>query len=255
MYLCSILYIVTQTNPLPMLKHILSATLFSIALSLNASAQCTIDYSYTTSGYYPSALPDATVNVAYDEIVQVVIPKDTLVSGLTVTIQSVTIDSITGLPSGITHSCNPTTCIFPGNSNNCIELTGTPTVEGSYPLKVYYRTKTAFGTFPGTEKKYSLTVGAVTKVEQITYNASLAFATVVTLANNGKNEIQFYSAEAKTVSLEVYNMLGNLIYSKKVQAKAGLNTSDLAMVDLRQGVYILNLSNGSQKVSRRVVIN
>jgi hypothetical protein len=238
-----------------MLKHILLVSFIAAALNFGALAQCTIDNSYTTTGYYPSSLPDATVNVAYDQTVQVVIPKDTVVSGFSVTITNATIDSIGGLPAGVTHSCNPSTCIFPGNSTSCIQLSGTPTVAGNYPLKVYYRTKTAFGTFPGIESQYTLIVGTVTSIEAIAIPSSLAFSNVITLGNNTKNEVKFYSANQKPVTLEVYNMLGNLIFSQKLNTKTGLNATDLSIAGLPQGVYILNLSNGSDKVSRRVVMN
>ncbi len=240
-----------------MIKHILSAAIITIALSINAGAQCTIDNSYTSSGYYPSSLSDATVNVAYDQTVQVVIPKDTLMFNVKWTISKVYIDSVTGLPSGITSSCNPSNCTFPGNSNNCIELIGTPTTTGSYPIKVYYRTViTGAGTFPGTITQYTLTVNNVTNIDAITNNpASLAFTNIMVLGNNNKNEVQFYSANPSTLSFEVYNMLGNLMFNKKIEAKAGINSTDVSLANLRQGIYILCLSNGNQKISRRVVIN
>ena len=45
-----------------MIKNILAITTLTAALSLQSSAQCVIDNSYTTPGYYPAALSAAVIN-------------------------------------------------------------------------------------------------------------------------------------------------------------------------------------------------
>jgi hypothetical protein len=242
-----------------MFKKLLSSlVILLIAMSFKTNAQCTIDSSYTNSGYYPSSLPDATVNVAYDETVQVVIPTDTVLQGFTFTITQVVIDSIGGLPSGINYSCNPTNCIFSGNSNNCIELTGTATVSGTYPLTVYYQTKaknSIFGTqtLPGEENQYTLTVTQLTSLNETGFQNSLSFGNVFISGN--KNEVQYYSPVQKTVNLKIYNMLGNLVFSQDLKSYAGLNKATFNSLYLQSGIYIISLSEGNNKVSKRISAN
>lgn len=243
-----------------MIKHILSVAVLTTAISFESIAQCVIDNSITTPGYYPDTLDECIVNTNYDQTVQIAVAKDTVVSGITANITKATLTSIDGLPAGISYTCNPSSCDFPGNSTSCVLLSGTPTVTGHYELYVHYTTYfVIFGqtyTSDGTEYGYFIDVvdSQVTSINPV-YSSSLSFAQIIKLGSNNKNEVDFYATDQKPVTFEVYNMLGKLMYTKNMPVKPGLNTADLGTLDMRQGVYILYLTNGKDKISKRVVVN
>src|SRR4051812_1294579 len=118
--------------------------LFTAILSLGvlySYAQCIPDTSIThnEAGIYPDSatgLPHAVVGVAYSTVIQLKVLTDT--SG--VTVDSIDITNVTGLPAGFTYQCTPSSCHFPGGSDACILLTGpAPTVAMAgqiYPLTV-----------------------------------------------------------------------------------------------------------------------
>ena len=129
-----------------MKKLILSiATL--VAFTFSGYSQCTPDPQFTVGGIYPDSatgLATAYVGVAYDEVITNVVPADTIIDlGLgptSVPFVDVTLDNVTGLPPNFTYSCNPTNCVFPGNSSGCVNIYSTvnPSASdiGVYPLVI-----------------------------------------------------------------------------------------------------------------------
>lgn len=100
-------------------------------------------------GIYPRILPDATGCEPYSLDVTFFLPRDTTVTffGQTVTLpfNYFRIDSVAGLPDGMTWACNnQPDCLYdvaPGNPSpdtlGCIHLSGTPTVAAAYVIVVY----------------------------------------------------------------------------------------------------------------------
>ncbi|MBN4072143.1 T9SS type A sorting domain-containing protein [Flavobacteriales bacterium AH-315-E23] len=114
--------------------------LFGISLmGGTANAQCTPDFSCTTDlcPDVGAGLPDGTVGVLYSEVITVVIPLDS--SGFTV--DSVVLVSINNLPPGLSYTCTPPSCSWPGNSFGCFVISGIPSDTGTYDLVlnfIYY---------------------------------------------------------------------------------------------------------------------
>ena len=78
--------------------------LLIVAFTFSGYSQCTPDPQFTQGGIYPDSatgLPPAFVGVAYDEVITVVVPQDTVVDlGLgptTVPFVDITLDNVTGL--------------------------------------------------------------------------------------------------------------------------------------------------------------
>ena len=45
--------------------------------------------------------------------------------------------AVLGLPTGLTYGCNPPSCVFPKDTEGCVNLYGTPTGDvGDYPLEI-----------------------------------------------------------------------------------------------------------------------
>ena len=127
-----------------MLKKILLSLTFTVALVF-ANAQCTPDPQFTAAGIYPDSatgLSPAYVGQSYSEVITVITPLDTstLYNGtlIDVTVSTITLASLTGLPSNFTYTCDAPNCSFPGGTTSCAVLTSTsnPTMAdvGSYQL-------------------------------------------------------------------------------------------------------------------------
>jgi PKD repeat protein len=107
---------------------------------------CTINTSNTSPGLTPATLPCITPNVAYGQTQQIYIPA-TGPGGITV--DSAVFTGLTGLPSGITYSLNPSNGRFTGGSWGCVWVSGTTTVtSGTFPLTITGSIYTSGGTFP-----------------------------------------------------------------------------------------------------------
>ena len=119
--------------------RILLCFLLLTAFWMNADAQCpgcAINSTFTSPGIYPSILPDGTQNQAYDEDVTFVLFTDTL--GFAVNFFK--INSISGLPLGLSYECNNITngCVYDPQSSiyGCVKVCGTPIQSGSFTAVV-----------------------------------------------------------------------------------------------------------------------
>jgi|GEM_PF-997301 len=132
-----------------MKKLLLLLTLF-IGIAAGAFAQvCTPDSSNFPVGAFanPASLPCITQNTPYSGTVTIRIPDSvdahlmdaSYPAGLYfVHIDSVSLDSVTGAPSGLSAAINPgNTTLLPG-SYGCVQISGsTSAASGSYPLSLY----------------------------------------------------------------------------------------------------------------------
>lgn len=57
----------------------------------------------------------------------------------------------------------------------------------------------------------------------------------------------------QSISVEVVNVLGQIVETKESKFKTGMIMLD--MENLNNGIYFINVSNGNQKITRRVVLN
>jgi hypothetical protein len=130
------------------MKKILPLLLFPLMLFMqhDSIAQCTISTTDTTIGFSPPALPCITQGSAYGEAVQVAVPATASYDViLSLTIDSVRLLSVTGLPAGITVSGSPASGVILGGGNGCLWFAGTTgTAAGNYPLTYRIRVWTAY---------------------------------------------------------------------------------------------------------------
>jgi len=108
-----------------MKKSLLILTSLLIAFFVNA--QCTPNPSYTLPGIYPDSaigLADGYVGQSYNEVITNITALDTsaVLFGITIpiTIQTVELTSVTGLPSSCSYNCANSNCIFVGGSTSCV---------------------------------------------------------------------------------------------------------------------------------------
>ncbi len=131
------------------LHYLLALTLLAgIRLSY---AQCVPDSLVpSVPGIYPKLLPDAQGCEPYSVDITFYLPRDTtatILPGQTITVpfNYFRIDTVVGLPAGMTWSCNlQPDCeydVAPGNPSpdtlGCIRIQGTPTTPATYRIVVY----------------------------------------------------------------------------------------------------------------------
>lgn len=148
------------------MKYLVCITLAFASLALKAQ-MCTPDTTIKIPGFYPSKLIDGVVGVAYDQTVMVLSFRDTnvLVAGSKqkVTIDSLKLTKVIGLPTGMGYVCYEPRCIYLATAVRCIKLNGTPTQAGVFPLKfavtVYGKLNGFFPVAqPDTIKNFSITI-------------------------------------------------------------------------------------------------
>lgn len=248
-----------------MIKKLLSGILF--IFSATAFAQiCTPDVSCVPGGTNYGICPDSTtgmgagtVGVPYSQIMSMKVPPDGTDFGQpSATIVSIDIVSVDSLAPGLTYSCAPSGCSFPGNSNGCILITGTPTTVWNHQVTVNamaYATVLGFPVPPQaqTNKQYRSIVVAAAGIESLDL-------TKFDVDQNSPNpfventEIRFSSLNNSNVEFKVFNMLGAIIYNNTFKADKGINTIKVGANSFVPGVYIYSITNGDKTITKRMIV-
>lgn len=247
-----------------MKKIILS---FAFLLSIIVvSAQCTPDPLYydSTSGAWPDTITNfdpATLGVAYNQVLDFKIAADAgeydpLFAGTP--IDSVVLTSVTGLPAGLSYSCNNSTCVWLGGSQGCASLSGTPTALGSYDIVISLDgwVTTFLGPFSAPQEftGYVIDVGAA-GIETIKLNTE-TFILQQNIPNpaNNTTKIQFISGKSNEVTFNMINLLGDIVLSKNINVNKGVNDININLLDYAEGVYLYSVTNGTERLTKRMII-
>ncbi|MCB0755108.1 MAG: hypothetical protein KDB98_05905, partial [Flavobacteriales bacterium] len=91
----------------------------------------------------PATLPNAVQGQPYDENATFFMPRDFTDSGSgqAVTLNSVTVTSVTGMPQGLSYQCDQPGCAYtvtndPVTQRGCVKMCGTPAVPGTYNIVI-----------------------------------------------------------------------------------------------------------------------
>lgn len=137
-------------------------------ISTSAFSQCstcTPDYTCVADGYpvlCPTALPDGTTGEEYLAIATFNMPSSVVDpgSGISATLESISITSITGLPFGLTLTpSNPNGVYYPSNGEDygCATICGTPLAAGEYFVNINVAVvASAFGITQNLSESFSL---------------------------------------------------------------------------------------------------
>lgn len=269
---------------------LLLGVLMVLAVQLQAQEPaCTPDTTLLTAdaGVYPlpvsEMFPDqgitdsACLNQAFNFVFTVVTPDSINIPVGPITLRAA-LDSITipvdtaimGFPDGISYACNPPNCNFSSeNVIGCIVLSGTPTNPadvGDNPLSIQatvwlpgLNLPISFpdpALFPGNYSLYvfgenavqCMTTG-VTELEEI-YGFSIS-----PNPNNGRAELWIESLESGQYALEAFDLLGKRVIHQNIRLFEGQNQIAFDGEHLSEGMYIVSLSNGPSRISRRMVIS
>ncbi len=210
-------------------------------------------------GIYPDTitnLPIASVGLSYFGVISAVIPTDSTISGISFTIDSIGITGIDGLPTGFIYTPNSTSGYWPGGGKGCIAITGTPTLAqvGTHPLVIHLLAKVGGLPMAYTATGYKI---IVQNSGSISFEvASDKFDLLQNYPNpfDYSTDIRFVSPVVGKYDFSVCNILGEVVYLSKVNAVTGMNTISFSGKNLKSGLYMYKLSNGSQTLTKRMTI-
>ena len=154
------------------MKKLFFSLFFTATLMANAQL-CTPDTTIKVPGFYPSQLADGAVGTPYNQTVMILSFKDTsaVVGGSKqkVTIDSLKLTKVIGLPTGMGYVCYEPRCIYLPSAVRCIKLNGTPNQAGLFPLKFAVTAYAKLNGFfpvaqPDTIKNFSLLITGTSDV-------------------------------------------------------------------------------------------
>ena len=251
------------------MKKILLSIILAFAF-IGANAQCTPDPQFTAAGIYPDSiagLPNASVGQPYNEVITVISPLDTIVDfngvPLPVTVETIALTSLTGLPPSFSYDCAVPNCIFSGGSISCaVLLSNGPTISeiGSHQIIINTVTTVDAGIgFPIDQVDlidyYYINVTNGTPVinqfNDFTFEVKDIFPNPV----NNKAKIQFISGYSTDVVFSVFNYLGEKVEEKRLAASRGVNDIKISANDYPNGIYLYSINNGVQIVSKRMIVS
>ncbi|MCX6198816.1 MAG: T9SS type A sorting domain-containing protein [Bacteroidetes bacterium] len=259
---------------------------FALVTSIGfTNAQCTINPgAQPTPGVSPTAanLPCVERTVAYSQDLQVKIQDagDTTLTiivpiAVHIIVDSVRIDSVSGLPNGLTFSKNPNVLL--GGGNGCGTISGTTNdPAGTYPLTAWgtawlhgsVTTPIAFDTMiamNGNLNQYSPFGGYyVVVVNQGApcthpagineFNADLnAALSVLPNPNNGQFAVNVNAGNRVNGEMVVVDMTGRIVYSQKLDV-VGLYNTSLDLTKYSKGLYTVQLRTAEGVASKKISI-
>lgn len=241
-------------------------------------AQCIIDANaQTTSGVNPPAiqLPCVISGVPYDQTLQGKIQQSDDISivilQVHVEVDSVEIDSIGGLPNGITWFRNPTVLL--GGGNGCLQLTGTTNdAPGRYDLTAFgtaWLTVTSPANFPraftGNLNRlspfggYFLTVinpgdPCVPALGVNDFSADLnSSLSVYPNPSNGIVEVKLNAGKRVNGEVAVMDMTGRTVFSQTIDAVGAYNTT-INLSNFAKGLYTVQLRTSEGFASKNISV-
>ena len=245
----------------------------TFAVTLLMSQNCTPDGAYTDVGVYPDSATNmavAYVGQAYSQTITVIAPADTCVQVLplpfpctSVPIDSIVVESVTGLPPGFTimaENFNDLNFQFPGGTTSCMIVQGTPQAgdEGNYPILV---SGTSYATVAGLPQSqpysvdyYFIEIVNTVGVEEVVHET-------FSVSQNSPNPVKNYTTVtynmpiSDNVAVMVRNVLGEIVLNEVVGAHKGKNTYQIDATNLSNGLYFYQFDLGNKIVTKKFIVN
>lgn len=253
---------------------------FMVVAITNAEAQCptcVVDFGALTEPGLspdPDSIPCIEQGVGYSQTVQFFNFDTISFSGQLLTIDSLEIDSVGGMPTGINWSTNKSNNRFGNQEKGCIQLCdSTNDPVGNYPLvilaKVWasnFATGTPFPVYPLTVDAASVSDNLSVVLRVITQGGNCDFGTGIAdlleegslklIPNPAQNNavVRFNAIEAADYTLNVIDLVGKTVISKQITAVPGQNDININVSELSNGVYMYSLNNGIQAVTNSFVV-
>ena len=197
-------------------------------------------------------LPISSVGVAYDTDIKFKVANS--VQGATII--NLTIDNLSGLPTGFNFTTSPSTGIIPGGSFGCINISGTATSgqefggvnsDGVYPLLI---NATANVTFFGNPNAIPV---ALPGYKLIISDPTLAFILkqneIRISPNPARDIINIVAGATTSKQIKIYNALGQSI--KTINDAKAINRINVS--DLHTGIYFIEITTTEKVIIEKFV--
>ena len=243
-------------------------TLFAVLGAVGLQAQpCTPDTTIqANSGIFPDSatgIPQAFVNVPYEQTVTIIAPSDTQVVVIpgtpaqTVLIDSIVLDSVYTIPSWLNVECDPPTCAFEGGSYGCITFYGTPPVgeaNKSYPVNFITRSHGRLLLLPNTPlpPQYDTTLAYYTLAvnEEPLSAAASSHIEWRIYPNPATHSFQVTGLDAaQPTLLRAWDGTGRLVHQEEIMRNSIIKTKNW-----HSGVYWIHLKQGDKQSTLTVLI-
>ncbi|MES2619514.1 MAG: T9SS type A sorting domain-containing protein [Bacteroidota bacterium] len=256
---------------------LIAALAFAVT-SINA--QCTIDTTNTANFTpAPDNVPCAEIGVAYDETLLFYIPVSRVITiagqSVTVNVDSVVLNTVTGLPAGLNWSANPAGPLYLPGQHGCGRTFGTTTAAaGNYPIsfdgRVYvngslfgFSLDTSFTIDQIIEQEfgqtYSLDViapgSACPPVSGINdFNDKLnAALSLFPNPNNGIFELRLNAGNRVNGEVVVVDVTGRKVFAQPIDVM-GLYNTTIDLSGFSKGLYTLQLRTAEGFASKSISI-
>ena len=211
-------------------------------------------------------LNDACIDQPYNQSVTVNVPSS--FNGLPITKATIApTGAISNLPIGLTYACDPPNCEFAAGSLGCIVLYGTPTNANMAPdtfdleitANVFVFGQPVEVKFPGIAapgSHYYLTLkNAACLVGN--YDQGNQFTMLKNVPNpfGSQTLITAESLVASDFQFEVFDLLGQRVYTQTLRLEVGRNEFTFEAGKLSSGSYYYTLSNRDGKSTRHMIIS
>ena len=188
--------------------------------------------------------------------------SSTAVAGSSLT--DIEITNVTGLPPHFDFSCDPVSCIFPGEEINCAQLysTSNPTASDIGVYNVIIATEIHTSDIPflqnftinDTIDYYTITISGLSSVFDKLYKNSFELKDIYPNPVNEESKIQVITGESTDVIFSVFNYLGETIEERSIALNRGVNDIEIFANDYANGMYLYSINNGVQILSKRMIV-
>jgi hypothetical protein len=254
----------------------------AVAITFGMHAQCdplAHDWQGATFGVSPNPTLGETfatgaIGIPYNDVVFVKTPTSAgdinPDLGDLIQVDSLRLDSITifnGIEDvqlsaiGLNVTCNNNgdsedPCMFMPNSAYCGDISGTPTVAGTFDVKIFATIYfVAFGPqeLPWIFENYSLQIDGTNNVNEKP-NLTLQVAQNAPNPAIDNTMIKYELPQPENVNFTVVNLVGELVISKTVRGKKGENQLMIDTNDLETGIYLYTLQVADKKITRKMIV-
>lgn len=197
------------------------------------------------------------------------VPNSTIVVPLD-SIRLATTGAIGNLPTGLTYLCDPPNCVFKKNTLGCVLIYGTPAPSNpidtvDLDITIVAFSPALFG-FPVPIKfpddidpnfHYYLIVKPQGQCASGVNTLPNQIASVKAMPNpfSDVTTITVDALEGGDYRFEVFNLLGQRMYSDNLALVPGENRMSFEAGDLADGAYYFVISNGQGRISRMIAIS
>jgi len=240
----------------------LTLTFFSfLFVSSSLLAQCIPDE--TISGLYSpdvsQGLPNGQIGVNYETVITMKVPTDTSYGTLSATIDSMVLNSVSGLPPGFSYECSNAQCSFPGGEFGCIRVFGISNDNANaktWAIDVEFTIHTSGPSLvmPYALSDYSISLdsGEALTVPEIRDRDMRFVLEPNPLTIN--STLTFDLPEDGRYILDIYSLIGSNVAHIESVGQAGRHIQNLSDYSKDPGVYFISLKQGTYARSMRFIV-